>query len=334
MDRYTARINLHGNTCREREANRFKTKLNNILPDSLSCKAVKLNGVDTSLIVNSTEKSYIKEFQSFPDQIILSGDYIEWSNRTWLIYECDADDEIYTNGKMYECNYTLYWQNEKGEMVNRPSYIVNASTYNNGESANSVLTSLTNQFMVWMPLDDETYKIRNGKRIFIDNYSDSPYCYKLTRPDNVSMKFGGKGTTYYIFTQIEPDKDKDKQITLEDGTKVWIADYISPTHTPPEPTIPTDVLATISGRTDLNVGYSRTYSVTFKDADGNSLTDVIYSWNIVSSFNSKITSTESNGKITLTINDQTLVGQTFKLQVIVDGNVLSEITIKVNQSLY
>lgn len=331
MDRYTARINLHGTTDREREVNRLKTNLTQKLTNSLSCKEVQLNGSDAKLIVNSTEKPYIKEFQTFPNQSIFMGDYVEWSNRTWLIYECDSDDEIYSNGKMYECNYVLYWQNEKHDVIQRPAYIINASTYNNGESANSILTLATNQFMAWMPLDEETYKIRNGKRMFIDNYSSEPYCYKLTRPDNVSMKFGEKGTTYYIFTQTEPDKDKDKQITLENGTKVWIADYISPTLIP---TPTTDTIATISGRTTLNVGYSRTYSVSFKDTDGNILSDIVYSWNLSSSFNDKITSTETDGKITLTINDQTLVGQTFKLQVIVDGKVLSEIEIKVSQSLY
>ena len=96
MDRYTARINLHGTTQRERLKNRLIDNLNKKVPDSLSYKDVLLNGVETQLIINTSTQPYYKEFESLPGQYITMGDYIEWANRVWLVYEADSDDEIYS----------------------------------------------------------------------------------------------------------------------------------------------------------------------------------------------------------------------------------------------
>lgn len=279
MDRYEARINLHGTTQRERVKNRLINNLNNKLSGSLSYKDILLNGEESQLIINTGTKPYYKEFQSLPNQKIVMGDYIEWSNRTWLVYEADADDEIYTDGKMYECNYKLYWQDAHGNLVSKMAFIQNASSYNNGEEENKTITLASNQFMVWMPLDEDTIVLRNGKKMFIDNYELEPSCYKLTRPDTVSMKFGEKGCTYYIFTQTESNKIKDKLVELEDGTKVWLADYIDANNSEdtPNPDETTNLMATITfkGTQEFKIGGSiKTLTGSFVDTDNNVINDV------------------------------------------------------------
>lgn len=306
MDRYTARMNLHGTTQRERLSARLKTELSNKLSGSLSTKDVLLNGVKTKLVINTGTKPYYKEFQAFPNQQITMGDYVEWANRTWLVYEADADDEFYIDGKMYECNYKLYWQDENGKVVSKACFIQNASSYNNGEEANKVITLASNQFMVWMPLDSDTLNLRNGKRIFIDNYKIEPYCYKLTRPDNVSMKFGNKGCTYYIFTQTETDKSVDKQIELEDGTKVWLADYITPT-TSDDDSDETDVLWSLKLKyTTLKIKpLDKEYTITahLYDGDGNEITeDVGYVWDVQSIVKEYLTCNEDGNILTLSLS--------------------------------
>ena len=234
------------------------------------------------------------------------------------------------------CTFKLRWQNSLGKMIERWLAPTNITNSMSGTEENSTLTMGDNYYYFYIPTDNETKKLKRDMRFPIDfDDATEPEIYSLDNKKIIGSNYqsSNKGGNLLLTVSLDTfNKDKDKQVTLEDGAKVWIADYISPT--PIEPSIPTDINATISGRTTLNVGYSRTYSVLFKDSDGNILSDVVYSWNLFSLFNDKITSTETDGKITLTINDQTLIGQTFKLQVIVDGNVLSEITIQVSQSLY
>lgn len=334
MDRYTARINLHGSTQRERLLNRTKDSLQSKLPSSLSCKTVKLNGIDASIVINSGTKSYYKEFTSFQNQKIITGDYIEWANNTWLIYEADSDDEIYIQGKMYQCNYVLYWQDKLGELISRPCHIVNASAYNNGESGNKTITLATNQYMVYMPIDKESMSLSNGKRMFIDYHLSNPSVYELTRPDVVSMKFGEKGITYFIFTQTETKAtDSDKLITLDSGEQVWIADYISPTtpsQPPNESTVSSTITSVITGNTNLKIGYPRIYTVSFLDEDGEITTNVDYTWNIANDFSDRVSKIIDGDTIKLQVDDEELIDSSILLQVIINESINSEIKINIS----
>lgn len=326
MDRYTARITLHGVTQRERNVNRLRNDILKNLPDNPSYKKVLLNGDETYISITKGTQRYYKDFQSLPGQKIIAGDYINWAHNTWLVYTADCDDEIYTDGELRQCNYVQRWQNENGELVERPSYVVNASAYNNGETGNSTITLATNQFMVYMPLDEETLKIRNGKRVFMDYFLDgNSSSYELTRPDNVSMKFGEKGVTYYIFTQCTKNNGTDKLITLSDGTKVWMADYVEPSPTAPQipPDETKDLSAVILGSRNLRLGYARTYSARFTDENGNNVEHCDFEWNIISEF--EVTQNIVDKEITLSVINEDFIGSSFLLQIIVNGKVYSNI---------
>ena len=171
MDRYEARINLHGTTQRECAKNRLITHLNDKTQHSLSCKNILLNGVETQLIINSGTQPYYKEFQSLPSQEINIGDYIEWANSHWIVTTCDSDDEIYRDGKLEQCNYLLKWQNEVGEIIERWAVISSASKYNDGTTSNNVITLGSDQLSVIIPLDEEAIKLKKsmGKKFFIDS---------------------------------------------------------------------------------------------------------------------------------------------------------------------
>lgn len=329
MDRYSERINLLGSTQRERTVNRLRNNLINKLPQSLSYKNVKLNGKDIQLIINAGTKPYYKEFEALPDQKVLVGDYIEWANCIWLVYEADCDDEIYIDGKMYQCNYVQRWLNNSGKLIERPSFVINASAYNNGEMGNNILTLASNQFMVYMPIDEETLNIHNGKRIFMDYNMSEPSVYNLTRPDNVSMKFGEKGVTYYIFTQTEKSK-KDKQIILESGEKIWIADYFSPTSSKQNITNETTILSIISGSNQLRVSHPKTYTASFTDRTGSSITGINYSWNVDCDFIDKVNIITYDNSITLQVDDTDYIGESIILQIVIDGTVNSYLKVLIS----
>ena len=88
-DVYNNRMNINGETKRERDINCLKQNILAKAPNNLSYKSVKLNGEEVYLMINSDTKPYYKKFISLPDQEILAGDYIEWANNIWLVYESD-----------------------------------------------------------------------------------------------------------------------------------------------------------------------------------------------------------------------------------------------------
>lgn len=320
-----------------RDAQKYaiKSDLNRDFMNSLDAYTILINDIERDLTVINTTTLTVKKIKSRPNESFYLGDIIYWQNEHWLITEIDANSDIITYGKMTQCTFKLRWQNSSGNIIERWLAPINPTSSLSGTNENSTLTMGNNYYYFYISTDIETKKLKRDMRFPID-FDDAiePEIYALDNKKIIGTNYqnSNKGGNLLLTVSLDTfNKDKDKQVTLEDGSKVWIADYISPT---PTPTPTTDIIATISGRTTVNIGYSRTYSVSFKDSDGNILSDIIYSWNLSSLFNDKITSTETDGKITLTINDQTLVGQSFNLQVIVDGNVLSQITIQVSQSLY
>ena len=281
MDRYIARMTQHGTTQRERIVDRLKTNLNNKLQDNPSYKSVKLNGEETNLIINTSTKPYYKEFQSLPDQKILAGDYVEWADSMWLVLNADSDNEVYTDGNLRQCQHRIYWQKADGTIVSRYAYTENASSYSNGETGNNTITLQSNQFMVYLPYDEETAELDNGKRIHMSRSNAKCKPYELTRPDDITYGFGEKGVLNIIFTQTQYNQENDKLITLEDGTQAWICDYIDSTPTPPsEPTTPdeTEDLSakiTFKGSQELKIGGNyKTLTGSFVDKDGNTTSDI------------------------------------------------------------
>ena len=235
MDRYTARMTQHGTTQRERIVNRLKTNLNNKLQDNPSYKSVKLNGEETHLIINTGTQPYYKEFQSLPDQEINIGDYVEFANSYWLVMTCDYDDEVYKDGKLYQCNYLLKWQNEKGEIIERWAVILSASKYNDGTEGNNYITLGSDQLSIAIPLDEESLKLKKSmsKKFFIDNNKDNPTTYELTGTGNVPDTYNGHGVTSWIVKECAYSPTEDD---LKYGVCNYV-DYSSPTP-PSEPTNP------------------------------------------------------------------------------------------------
>ncbi len=330
-DIYNARLTVNGSTQRERNVNRLKQNINTKAPSNPSYKEIRLNGEDTYLVINTGTKPYYKEFESLPGQKILAGDYVEWSNNIWLVYEADSDDEIYTDGNLRQCQYELFWQNSDGQIISRHAWVQNASAYNNGESGNNTITLQSNQFMVYVPYDDDTLLLDNGLRIHISRSNRKCKPYKLTRPDDIAYGYGEKGILNLVFTQDEYNPTDDRLVELEDGKSVWICKYFSPTPQPnPDPPDETaNLFANITGNTNLKVGYSRSYSVNFTDKDGAAVTDVNFEWNVVSDFADKIIKTISGNTIKLQIDEDFLIGESFLLSVLVDDEKLGDIEITV-----
>ena len=85
----------------------------------------------------------------------------------------------------------------------------------------------------------------------------------------------------------------------------------------------------ISGRTDLKNGYKRTYTVTFTDKDGNNVDwqEIKYQWNVSADF--VVTQTISENKITVSVDNEDLIGHDFLLQVLVKSKIIAELEVNI-----
>ena len=124
-----------------------------------------------------------------------------------------------------------------------------------------------------------------------------------------------EGEVQIIVTWVEKDISETISITVVNADVPVI----------PESTY----TCTITGNTNLKNGYRRTYTVTFTDKDGNIMDwqEIDYQWNVLADFDIK--QTVSENKITLSIDNEDLIGEHFLLQVLVEGETKLEVTVNI-----
>ena len=259
------------------------------------------------------------------------GDYLEYEGMVWLCMNSYSFHKLYCRATFMSCDWKIYWINENGELKNQYVIDQNSTQYNSGETSNSTMTLGSAQHMLKMQCNDDTIILDSQMRFAIDKNIKKPTCYKVTQNDNTAYNYG-KGLCCVTVTETPLNTESDKLITLDDGTQVWICDYVEVTPLPPQPSIPnetTDLRCVISGNTNLKNGYRRSYTVTFTDKNGNSVDwhEVNYQWKIVSDF--EIKQTIIDNKITVSVNDENLIGGSFFVQILIGKTVLSEVKVSI-----
>ena len=320
FESYKARVHQRGETIRERTLYYEKEHLKDLAVNSLSCKQCKVNGLDQLLIIDDGTLPYYKNVKSLPDEYFEAGNYIEWADSMWIMVSCDWDKEVYTYGKMQQCNYVLKWQTKSADIIERWSVVLSASKYNNGEKYNNIIVVGSNQLMVYLPLDAETLKLRANKRLMVDFNTDLPKCYDVTRVDTVTMSYDGiaepaydgKGCILLVLTETELNPDVD-------NIELMICDYVNPNDVP-QPTSP--ILITYSGSPEIRIGGRKTLN-----AEAES--DVVFSLVSSAMWEGKITLTQTGNKCLIKCaNDSAMVGSSFKVMVI-GGGQSSELLMKI-----
>ena len=285
-------------------------------------------------IYNRKYSSLNGNYQNFLttyDNPVKIGEYLHDTkdDTYWLVYNSFNVNDIHYEGKLIQCNYLLKWQLSDGRIVKRFSNIVSASKYDVGENGNSTLVLSSNNYTILIGYCEEGFELE-GKRVFIDMKTVDPIkVFKITRSDDVLYNSGSMGSLLsFIADKTEFNPDKDNQ-------ELRICDYIDPfSPLPPTSSVPdetTHFSAVISGNTNLKNGYKRTYTVNFTDNNGTSIEwqKIDYRWNIVADFDVK--QTINDNKITISVDDENLIGGSFLLQIIVDAIIVSEMKIDITE---
>ena len=319
FDSYKARVQFRGATQRDRTLYQEKRNLKINAVNSLSCKDCLVNGVPQKLVIDDGTLPYYKDVKSLPDEYFDAGDYVEWADAMWLMVSCDWDKEVYTYGKMQQCNYVLKWQNANADVIERWSVVLSASKYNNGEKYNNVIVVGSNQLMVYLPIDEETLKLKSDKRLMVDFNIESPKCYDITRVDTVTMgydgtaepRYDGKGCILLVLTETEINPDVDR-------IDLMLCDYINPNDIPH----PSPINITFSGSPSIRIGGRKTFTAETEN-------EVVFSLINSALLDGKLTMEQTGNKcVVKCANDSALVGATFKVEV-AGGGARSELLVDV-----
>jgi len=84
--------------------------------DSLSCRQVKINGVDQTVMITHTAEMDEKKIFSLPGEHLEHGGIVDFANNKWLIVEMDPDNLVYDKAIMRQCNHILRWIGKDGTL--------------------------------------------------------------------------------------------------------------------------------------------------------------------------------------------------------------------------
>lgn len=281
-------------------------------------------------IYNRKKDSTYGEVQNFVstfDNPIKKGMYFHDTkdDTYWIATESYNVNDIQFEGKMMKCIYTLRWQDSDGNIIERKAVTCDQTKYSNGQTGNSTIMVADNQYGLLVPIDEVTKKLNREMRFSFDfDDTDNPDIYMLSnRKINLD-----EGIIQLSFSFDSFNANLDKKVTLEDGKQVWICDYRSTPSTPDTPTTPTgEMVVSIVGSDTLRIDKPKTWTVEFKDKDGNNVEVANWKWNIKADFDTfKLDTQESDLEIKITAqDDDSLVDESFLLQILSnDETVLTE----------
>lgn len=259
------------------------------------------NSADTRL--NSVKRTGL-----FPIGTVKAGMYVYFDNAFWLITGYPSSNKSYEKATLDICQYKLKWQNNKGDIIERWGNFTSASKYDDGLQDGKTIILSSDNLNILLPNDEESLSLAY-KRVFVDTKALPEKVYIISRTDDVLYNFGEHGGILsFIADKTEFDPSKDNQ-------ELGICDYLSPT-TPPENDDETTILnGAISGSDSLKLGFTRTYTATVTDKDGNNVewSDDDFYWNIYPA--KDVVLNINKNKVGILAEDEYLIGNTIRIEV-------------------
>lgn len=107
-----------------------------------------INGVRQSLIVSQDKDILnVRKLHAYPGETFYTGDVVDCYDSKWLITEVDQNKEVYTWGKMQQCNRELIWQNtQTGEIISR--WVTAEKPYYSNLNETQILTTSNREYKI------------------------------------------------------------------------------------------------------------------------------------------------------------------------------------------
>lgn len=321
---FNTRVNAYGDTGRERIVNTAKEDIAKNLYDHPNLRDVKIDGKYGKLVVISKDRTGnslkdVKQILSLPSEIFNVGQYVEFSDETWLIHQADVDNEMYVDGKMTLCPNILKFQDSTGKIHSYP-YFVDTSLPSLDENKTIVTSSTTRK--IKLPFDELTKEFFIDKRFMGEVFGGKPQCWIVEDLDSESSRG-------LLIMTLEKDVFNNNADNIELG----ICDYFD--DIPPVDPIEPDstVSITYTGKSELRAGGSyKDFSANYSDENGEEVFDVDSTWIVEVNplFEQNITYQIDGNKIKIKAeNVSGIIGQIVKLIVIGDNDATTQTNIVV-----
>ena len=218
---YDKLATFDGTTTHERKSNKSKRKMLRYAKTNGTCFHVEINGIERSVLIESTNTMNKKTVCSMPNEQFFLGDLVTWNNTIWLITEIEVSDVTYFRGFMERCNEKLRWINEDGEEIERWCVTDNMASNSEGITLNKIINLPRMVLDVQVALDDETKKIRRGKRFLMDIDEEDPNAY-ITTNRNIVTDVYDEDLTHGICKLVLSQEQRNED---DDNKEKMIADY-------------------------------------------------------------------------------------------------------------
>ncbi len=257
---YDKLITADGATMREREITRGQRDYEYESRGSGAYKDVIIGEDERKVLIISGSTMHQKTVCSMPNEEFHEGDYMIWEDRYWLISDVDRENDIYYRGNARECNRLLRWQNAKGEIVSRWCASDEKASNTQGISFLQIIDKVKTIFTLFLPLDDETIKLRRHQRFIMDIDLEDPDTYIITNRNVITSVYDPEqkhGVIMIVVSQDERSQDHD-------NLDLQIADYEEPV----EPVIGTKCEIKFSDKPTIKAGgsYKEFTAVFYNDA--------------------------------------------------------------------
>lgn len=317
---FNTRVNAYGDTSRERVVNIAKEDIIKNLYEHPSLRDVKLgtnlNKTDRKIVVISTNDPNIKQISSLPGETFNVGQYVEFSDETWLIHQADVDDEMYIDGQMTLCPNTLKFQDSQGKIHSYPYFVDNSLP---SLDVNKTITTSSSTRKIKLPFDELTREFFIDKRFMGEVIGGKPQCWKVNELDADSNRG-------LLVVTLEKDEFNDKTDSIEHG----ICNYFKTT----TPVVPDETIEIVySGKPELRAGGSyKDFYVKYYDDNGEELLDIDSIWTVevLPLFEDNIISQKNGNEISLKVEDVSgIVGQIVSLTVVGENEATTQIDISI-----
>lgn len=223
-DTYLNRVEVHGGTRREAELIKKQRTLLLKTKDSLSYHSVMIDGEPRDVTIINSDNLNEKKIISLPGEDLKCGGLVYWANNYWLITEKDANTEVYTKGKLTQCNHLLRWIDDQGVIREQWCVIEDGTKYMTGdyEDRDFIVTRGDSRIAMTIGKNEHTVKFGRENRFLIDDPdSTNKLCYALSKPLKVGKHYAGEGVYMFVLREVSSTNDDNMELGITNYYKFF-----------------------------------------------------------------------------------------------------------------
>ena len=238
-DTYEALAGVRGVTRRDTRLRREKRYLTTKLPDNLSYFSVTIDGVNQEVAIINSDNLDEKYIYSMPGENFNQGGMVYWMDCYWLIEEKDANNEIYTRGKLLQCNYLLKWVDESGIIREQWCHVEDGTKYLTGEFEDRqfIVTRGDSRIAITIQRNEFTKKFNRTTRLLIDEVDNGGMmAFTNSKPLKVGRSYYDEGGIYkFVMQEVNSSEDDNFELGIADYYRYFphedepkVEEYITP----------------------------------------------------------------------------------------------------------